>query len=134
MARSTLIVALAAMLLVCSPFAISAQENTLAPVPLLDEEFLASVEFIRGDMDGDNWLGVDDAVYALNFLFIGGPVPPCLAAADADGDDAFNGLLEVLFILRAFFLGEESPPEPFPDCGLDPDTTINLGCNAPSCP
>jgi hypothetical protein len=75
--------------------------------------------FRRGDADADGTVGITDAIYGLNFLFSGGPTPPCLDAADADD----NGTVEITDAIRTLgflFLGSEPPPAPGPfDCGED---------------
>ena len=95
---------------------------------------LDEIEFIRGDVNGDGSLKLDDAIMMIDFLFQSGPALPCLSAADTDGNNAFDGLLDVVFLLDAIFLESTPPPAPYPDCGLEPDTTPVLGCNEPSCP
>ena len=96
---------------------------------------LGHVEFIRGDVNGDLFIGISDAIFMLEFLFTDGPTPRCLATLDSDGDDAVEGLVDAIYFLNALFLdGTPSIPAPSPNCGVDADTTINLGCNETACP
>lgn len=88
--------------------------------------------FIRGDCDGDGKAtgSVTDAVFLLNFNFLGGREPPCLAACDVNGDGKASGsVTDAVFMLQFNFLGGAPPPPPFPDCGEGsmPSDAI-LGC------
>ena len=76
--------------------------------------------FLRGDCDGDGTASgvVTDAVFLLNFNFVGGPAPPCLAACDADGSGDVRGVVtDAIYLLNFNFLGGPPPVEPFPACG-----------------
>ena len=98
------------------------------------DDDLAEVEFLRGDINGDGTVDVADPVVLIEFLFQDGDAPDCLATGDTDGDDDFGGFSDLLFLLSAVFLEGTVIPEPNPDCGLDADTVLNLGCNNPTCP
>jgi hypothetical protein len=88
--------------------------------------------FIRGDCNGDGRAtgNVTDAVFLLNFNFLGGREPPCLAACDANGDGkAVGSVTDAVFMLQFNFLGGAPPPPPFPDCGEGSrPTDAILGC------
>lgn len=58
----------------------------------------------RGDANGDGTVGVSDAIYISNFLFGGGPPPPCMEAADADANGTVNNT-DIVAILNHLFLG-----------------------------
>ena len=76
--------------------------------------------FIRGDCDGDGKVGgdVSDAVFLLEYNFLGGPAPACLSACDANGDGKVVGqMTDAIFLLGYAFLGGPPPPPPFPQCG-----------------
>ncbi|MCH2579975.1 MAG: hypothetical protein MK133_02105, partial [Planctomycetes bacterium] len=79
----------------------------------------ASVRFLRGDGNGDGAIDLTDAVYTLNYLFLGGIVPGCLDAADADDDEEIQ-LTDGIYTLSFLFSGGAPPPAPWPDCGEDP--------------
>ncbi len=95
--------------------------------------------FHRGDPNDDGFMQLSDAIYVLNFLFLGGPPPTCADSGDADD----NGRLELtdgVFILSFLFSGGDAPPDPGlpePDsCGVDPaEPADELGCELYSgCP
>jgi len=69
----------------------------------------ANVSFERGDADRDGAVALTDAIFLLNFLFLGGPAPQCLVLADADDDDELN-ITDGVFILGHLFLGTQAPP------------------------
>lgn len=91
------------------------------------------VPFIRGNANADDNTDIADAVFVLNFLFLGGAAPSCEDAADADD----NGSLEItdaVYLLNFLFLGGPPPAAPFPDCGLDPMPDDALTCESfPAC-
>ena len=95
--------------------------------------------FLRGDTDTDGVVQLDDAVSALNFLFLGAAEPSCLDAVDAD-DNGLVELADAVRILGFLFLG--SPPPPAPGafvCGADPTADVtpggDLGCKSfAACP
>jgi hypothetical protein len=98
----------------------------------------AVITFLRGDCNGDGEVRgvVTDAIFLLNFNFVGGPRPGCLAACDANGDGGVIGVVtDAVYILTYNFLGGPEPVAPYPACGpgLRPaDET--LGCEASGCP
>lgn len=115
--------------------------NGSAPV-FYDDMVLVPIEdpppplpfFIRGDADGNGVFNpLADILYILGFGFLGGPALPCQEAGDLDGNGAFNPLADGLFGLTFGFLGGPPPPQPFPDCGADPDAP-GLGCESTTCP
>lgn len=88
--------------------------------------------FSRGNANGDGTLDITDAIFTLDWLFVGGSPPGCLAAANANGDSAVD-IADPVYWLSHLFLGGPPPPEPFPGCGpgslaIDEE----LGCEAPS--
>ncbi|MGQ9590843.1 MAG: hypothetical protein ACUVYA_11170 [Planctomycetota bacterium] len=86
---------------------------------LLYPKSAGGVRFIRSDANADGATNITDGIYVLNYLFLGGPAPPCEDAADANGDDGIN-ITDGIYILNYLFLGGPEPTPPFPDCGLDP--------------
>ena len=75
--------------------------------------------FRRGDSNASGDLNITDGVYVLNYLFLGGPEPPCHDAADSDDNGALN-ITDGVRILNYLFLGGPAPPAPGPDtCGPD---------------
>jgi hypothetical protein len=71
--------------------------------------------FVRGNVNADAALNITDGVFVLNFLFLGGPAPPCREAANTNGDGVLN-LTDGIYLLNFLFLGGPRPPAPFPTC------------------
>lgn len=89
--------------------------------------------FIRGDCNGDGEVKgqVTDAVFLLNYLFLGGEAPPCQAACDPNGDGVVD-LSDAVYLLAFNFLGGPPPVAPYPDCGPgELPTDADLGCEEP---
>jgi hypothetical protein len=87
-----------------------------------------STEFRRGNVNGDDHTDLSDAVFILSFLFLQGPEPACLKAADTD-DTGIVDLTDPVYLLNYLFLSGPAPFAPFPECGLDP-TVDGVTCNA----
>ena len=92
------------------------------------QEISAQPVFRRGDVDSTGNHNLNDPIYLLNFLFLGGPILECDDAADAN-DDGVLDVADPISILQALFLGGSSVPEPGFDCGSDP-TADSLGCDS----
>jgi hypothetical protein len=86
-----------------------------------------AAEFQRGDCNDDGRTDLSDALCGLNWLFLGGPAPGCLAAADTNADRRID-ISDAVAILGYLFLGSPAPPAPFPDCG--PGMAGELECEA----
>jgi CxxC motif-containing protein (DUF1111 family) len=84
-----------------------------------------TARFVRGDANDDGALDLSDALFTLNYLFLGTESPPCLSASDTN-DDGLLDLSDGIFFLGFLFHGGEMPPPPFPEVGTDP--TPDLGC------
>jgi hypothetical protein len=95
---------------------------------------VAGTAFLRADSNADGAVNLTDAVFALNYLFVGGPEPSCLDAADAD-DNGDVTITDAVFTLNGLFVGGPQPPSPgTASCGLDPSDD-DLDCATfPSCP
>jgi hypothetical protein len=77
--------------------------------------------FRRGEANADGTLNITDGIFVLNYLFLGGPTPPCLEAANAN-DDATLNITDGIYILNYLFLGGPAPPAPgAASCGPDPE-------------
>jgi hypothetical protein len=88
--------------------------------------------FHRGDADSNGMMNITDGIYVLNYLFIGGPAPDCLEAANSN-DDATINITDGIHILNYLFLGGPAPANPGPlpgnACGPDPVGSLSaLGC------
>ncbi len=86
---------------------------------------LAAIDFIRGDSNGDGEVNISDAQHCLQWLFLAGSEPECLAAADTNDDEGID-ITDPIRILEFLFLAGEEPPPPFSQPGSDP--TPGLGC------
>lgn len=82
--------------------------------------------FLRGDANASGKVDLSDAVFALNWLFLGGPAPVCPDAADADDSGGID-ISDPISVLNWLFLGGRAPSAPGPDaCGPDPTPDENL--------
>ncbi|MGE3164291.1 MAG: 5'-nucleotidase C-terminal domain-containing protein [Planctomycetota bacterium] len=94
---------------------------------------VAQVAFQRGDCNDDAVANIADAVYLVDALFAGGPIPNCQDACDAN-DDGLTNVADVVFLAQALFAGGSQPPAPGGVCGQDP-TADAIGCStASACP
>jgi hypothetical protein len=112
----------------CSPAAANAACTESHVVP---EAPPPGAEFLRGDCDGDGFVGgaVNDPVFYLNWAFGTGPEPDCKAACDADGNGFVGGsVTDPVYYLNWAFLGGPGPVAPFPDCGPGGPLDEALGC------
>jgi len=87
--------------------------------------------FFRGDCSPNLALNITDAVSVLNYLFIGGAEPPCLAACDSDASGLLN-ITDGVYTLAFLFLGGPPPPAPGAQCGVDPNPS-DIGCAQTNC-
>lgn len=85
-------------------------------------------EFIRGDVDENGMVEIAD----VSACATGGPFS-CNDAADVN-DDGIVSLVDCIY-LNDYIMGSgPEPPDPFPDCGVDP-TLDEFGCaHFPPCP
>ncbi len=83
--------------------------------------------FVRGNANADASVDLSDVVFSLEYLYLGGPTPSCLDAADTNDDGALDVADPVLSLFQQFHGAEV--PGPRPDCGEDP-TEDNLTCLA----
>jgi hypothetical protein len=89
--------------------------------------------FLRADANQDGKVDISDAIFTLDWLFLGGPGPACRAAASSNGDGAID-IADAIYLLGHLFLGDPSPPAPFPECGPgELETDRQLGCEAGTC-
>jgi hypothetical protein len=64
--------------------------------------------YLCGDADGDGIIDIADAVYLLNYLFIGGPEPELLEAGDANCDGKVD-IADVVYLVNYLFTGGPPP-------------------------
>ncbi|MBI4601969.1 MAG: IPT/TIG domain-containing protein [Planctomycetes bacterium] len=67
--------------------------------------------YLRGNVNGDASRDISDAIWLLNWLFIGGPPPPCGDVARIN-PDLREDLSDAVFLLDFLFKGG---PAPSPD-------------------
>ena len=82
-------------------------------------------EFTRGDADASNEVNITDAIFTLNYLFLGGERPVCLDAGDFN-DVGSVDISSAIGLLQFLFQGGASPGPPFPENGLDPTDEDDL--------
>lgn len=93
-----------------------------------------TLDFARGDCNGDAVVNIADPVFVLNVLFVmPGLNPECIDACDGNDDGAFD-IGDAVVVLSSLFVPSAPPlPAPGPVCGQDqtPDT---LTCFSTICP
>ena len=100
------------------------------PLVIFDPVF-----FVRGDCNGDGGTNVADAVYLLDYLFIGSAVLTCEDACDIDDDGALNIADPINFLAYLFSGGPPpAPPNPITGCGPDVFDTDPFNCEETNCP
>jgi hypothetical protein len=82
--------------------------------------------FRRGDSNDSGVMDLSDAVFTLNFLFLGGAVPHCMDSADTN-DDGRRDISDPVYTLAFLFIGGLPIPNPAGFCGDDP-TPDALDC------
>jgi len=60
--------------------------------------------FLCGDSDGNENLQIFDITYTIAYLYLGGPAPPILDAANCDGLPALN-IFDITYLLAYLYLG-----------------------------
>ena len=67
---------------------------------------------IRGNVDYDHGDGIDisDLVYLVDYMFVSGPMPPCLQEADLNADNGID-ISDLVYLVDYMFVGG---PEPLP--------------------
>jgi hypothetical protein len=99
----------------------------------IETELEAEAAFLRGDANDDGKVDIGDPIYALGFLFLGGPAIPCPDAADSN-DDGTLAIGDPIHLLTYIFLGGEPPAFPGPlECGPDSVPDSFEACEAAAC-
>ena len=87
--------------------------------------------FLRGDCDDDGRITLTDAICTLNWLFLSGTQPGCIAVTNADGAGDV-GITDPIYLLTHLFLGGPALPKPYPECGTSTNESDQaLGCERP---
>jgi hypothetical protein len=66
---------------------------------------------IRGDVNGDGALmpNILDLTYLVDYIFRGGPKPPCPKEADVNSDAAVANILDLTYLVDFIFRGGPPP-------------------------
>lgn len=114
--------------------AVDTQDNESAS----SEELQAAPElppvgpFLRGDANVDLRVDIADAIWMLGYLFAGGVMPQCNAAADSNADGEVN-VADPIFTLNWLFMGGLPSPSPT-SCEMSSNPgDIRQGCDQPAC-
>ena len=67
---------------------------------------------IRGNVDGDpaDEINVADVIFLVEYIFFGGPEPPCLEEADVNGDGE-PSVVDIIYLAEYIFFGGPPPVE-----------------------
>lgn len=65
---------------------------------------------ISGDADRNGVVDVVDAIYLINYIFMGGPAPSPVKVADVNADCEIN-IADVVYLIRYVFSGGSAPAE-----------------------
>ncbi len=68
----------------------------------------AAISATKLSPNGDGKLDISDAVWVLAHLFMGGPEPASIAAADTNGDGTVD-ISDPIYLLGYLFLGGPAP-------------------------
>ncbi|MDE0961136.1 MAG: PKD domain-containing protein [Planctomycetota bacterium] len=85
--------------------------------------------FVRGDANYNQQVNIADAIFLLDYLFIGGEAGVCPDAADTN-DDGMVNIGDAIHLLTFLFSSGETIPYPYPGYGIDP-TADDLGACLP---
>jgi hypothetical protein len=67
------------------------------------------IMFRRGDANDDTSINTTDVIYLSNYLYSGGPAPPCMAQADVNDDGSINAT-DPIYLSNYLFNGGSAPP------------------------
>ncbi len=72
-------------------------------------------------------VNIADAIFLLDYLFIGGVASVCPDAADSNDDGSLN-IGDAINLLNFLFSNGETIPYPYPGYGIDPTPDGLAGC------
>ncbi|NIP43240.1 MAG: hypothetical protein GWO41_04430 [candidate division Zixibacteria bacterium] len=85
----------------------------------LDSIYVEIITYICGDASGDETVNVSDAVYLINYIFLGTAAPDPLESGDVNCDGTIN-VSDSVWIINFVFLGSNQPcdvdGDDIPDC------------------
>lgn len=81
-------------------------------------QFVTYTELLCGDANSDSSVNVSDAVYIINYVFVGGDSPDPIESGDANCDGSVN-VSDAVYIINYVFVGGMSPCDPNGDGILD---------------
>jgi hypothetical protein len=87
---------------------IMANDGANIAVDSSDATFSLTLGYLRGDANEDGEVNLADAVYLVNYLFIGGPPPDPMEAGDANCDGEVD-LADAVYIINYLFIGGPPP-------------------------
>lgn len=85
------------------------------------------LQFKRGDVNQDHVVNSLDLNTLSHWISFGGDVGLCPDAADVNDDEVLNGA-DATYLSNYLFNHGNVPPQPFPECGIDPTNTGALWC------
>jgi hypothetical protein len=80
---------------------------------------ITEVHYVCGDANGDGKVNVSDAVWIINYVFVGGAAPDPLCVGDANADGKVN-VSDAVWIINYVFVG-----------GLPPQHSAGCPCSPP---
>jgi hypothetical protein len=99
-----------------SPFSTTPYTGTLY---WTGDLYLGGPSYICGDANGDGIVNVSDAVWIINYVFVGGDPPDPLISGDANCDETVN-VSDAVWIINYVFVGGNEPCDTtgdgIPDC------------------
>jgi hypothetical protein len=105
-----------------------ADDNVLHLVDL--SRFDGFARFLRGDCNANGEVDISDGIFALNFLFRADEPADCLAACNANSDEA-NDISDAVFLFNFLFADGTPLRAPFPACGRSVlASDLEVGCGA----
>ena len=93
---------------------------------------VVTIDFVRGDANGDERVNIADGIWIIYELFLSGPVSTCPIARDANGDSQVD-TADAIYVIHYHLLDGPQPAAPFPDCGQSdgqtPEDCSDSGCS-----
>jgi hypothetical protein len=101
----------------------------VAQAQLVDDERIIG----RGDANSDDSVNLSDVTTITNYLYQGGPAPPCMNQADANNDGQVN-ISDAVYLLNWLYYGGSAPPSPGPyNTICTADDSPYPGCQTSTC-